>query len=223
MSLIIHDDIAQGSDQWMDLRRGVVTASTVGRLLTSTLRVANNDTSRAAIAELVAERITGWTDDVYVSFDMQRGTDDEPRAVAVYAEHYAPVSHVGFMVRDDWGFTIGYSPDGMVGDDGLIEIKSRRQKYQVQTLIENEVPAEYMLQLQTGLLVTGRQWIDFISYCGGLPLAVMRVHPDEQIQAAIIDAAAAFEARMADKLATFRAVADRCIPTERKIAQEMFI
>src|SRR3546814_1507000 len=63
--------------------------------------------------------------------------DDEIIARDEYTKHHAPVEQTGFITNDKWGFTIGYSPDGLVGDDGLIECKSRRQKYQVQTIIEN--------------------------------------------------------------------------------------
>ena len=68
------------------------------------------------------------------------------------------VDVLGFMIRDDWGYRIGYSPDGLVGDDGLIEVKSRRPKKHLQTILANEVPAENIAQIQTGLLVSQRKW-----------------------------------------------------------------
>ena len=74
----------------------------------------------------------------------------------------------------------------MVGDDGLIECKSRRQRFQIQTIADDEVPADYMIQLQTGLLVSERKWIDFISYSGGLPMFVKRVEPIPEYQEAIV-------------------------------------
>jgi hypothetical protein len=151
--------------------------------------------------------------------------EDEFYARQLYAEHYAPVQEVGFVTNDSWGFTIGYSPDALVGDDGLIECKSRRGKFQIQTIAENEVPEEYVLQLQTGLLVTGRKWIDFISYSGGLPMFVKRVEPDLLIQGAILAAATAFEAKLAEKEREYRATIatmPKVIETERRIIQEMF-
>jgi hypothetical protein len=136
---------------------------------------------------------------------------------------------MGFITNDRWGFTLGYSPDGLVGDDGLIECKSRRQKFQAQTIIEHvaagTIPSEYVLQCQTGLLVAERDWIDLISYCGGMPMAVIRVFPDDEIQAAILEAAESFEATIAEKLAQYGAAINsdaRLIQTERKIEQEMF-
>jgi len=142
---------------------------------------------------LAAERINGWSEPNYVNDDMQRGIDEEPRARDRYAECYAPVTEVGFMVRDDWGFRLGYSPDGVVGDDGLIEVKSPRPKNHLATILSDGVPVEYMPQLQAGLLVSGRKWIDFISWSGGMPMLVRRVYPQQKWFDAIIGAARAFE------------------------------
>jgi hypothetical protein len=124
---------------------------------------------------------------------MERGTLSEPYARDIYSENYAPATQVGFMVRDFGGYKIGFSPDGLVGDDGLLEIKSPRQKKHLTTLLSDEVPIEYMAQCQTGLLVSGREWIDFTSYNGGMPLFVKRVLPDPKWQQAITDATELFE------------------------------
>lgn len=223
MTLTILPDLDQGSDAWHDQRRGIVTASVVGRLLTATGKVANNDTSRTLTAQLVAERITGWTDPVFVSDDMLRGHDDEPRAVAVYEEHYAPVETVGFMVRDYDHFRIGYSPDGLVGDHGLIEVKSRRAKKQLQTILEDEVPAENMAQLQAGLLVSGRTFIDYVSFCGGMPLYVKRVLPDPDWFDSILAAVTAFELAVSLMVADYEAAVAGRPTTERVIELEMVI
>ena len=147
-------DLIQGSDEWHDQRRGMVTASAVGQLITaSTLKPASNDYSRGLTALLVAERITGYTEPTYINDDMLRGIEDEPRAIEKYGEHYAPVVTTGFMVRDYGTHQLGYSPDGLVGADGLVEVKSRRQKKHLQTILSGQVPAENMAQLQCGLLV----------------------------------------------------------------------
>jgi len=194
MPLHVWQDLEQGADEWLAARCGIVTASVVGQLITTkTVKPASNDTARSLTASLVAERITGYVEPTFPSRAMGRGTLDEPYARDLYAEHYAPVQEVGFMVRDDWGFRIGYSPDGLVGDDGLIEIKSRDQKIQLQTILADEVPAANMAQLQCGLLVSGREWIDYVSYSGGMPLYVKRVTPLTQWKDAILDAVEAFE------------------------------
>lgn len=223
--MTIHPELIQGSDEWLAARRGHLTASEMKLIVTPTLKPASNDKERAHLYELLAQRITGYVEPAYISDDMLRGQEEEFYARQAYAEHYAPVQEVGFITNDKWGFTIGYSPDGLVGDDGLIECKSRRQKYQIQTIVDDEVPADYMIQLQTGLLVSERKWIDFISYSGGLPMFVKRVEPIPEYHEAIIAAATAFEERLADKhLAYLSTLAARkLIPTERRVEQEMYV
>lgn len=217
-------DMVQGTEEWHAQRRGLVTASVVGQLITTkTMKAASNDTSRGLTALLVAERITGFTDPTYTSDDMLRGIEDEPVARDKYSEHYAPATETGFMVRDDWGYKIGYSPDGKVGDDGLIEIKSRRQKKHLQTILNDAVPPENMAQLQCGLLVSGREWIDYISYCGGMPLWVKRVLPDPAWAAAIVEAVAAFEEAAEQMTSTYQSSVVGLPMTTRDIFEEMRI
>lgn len=278
MTLHIYNDLVQGTDEWLAARRGIVTASVAGQLITvgpapatsvacpecgagagapcvsrarkerspiktthavrtpwpdapPVIEVAHNDTARALTTYLAAERITGWSDPVFVTNDMLRGTLDEPVARDLYSEHFAPVHEVGFMVRDfvvmneehsEVTFAIGYSPDGLVGDDGLIEIKSRRQKKHLATILADQVPAENMAQIQAGLLVSGRAWCDYVSYCSGMPLWRKRVEPDEQWFKAITDAAAQLEQTAAHIVATYhRAVAG--LPATERIDHDMEI
>jgi len=227
MTIVYHHELTQGTEEWLQARCGLLTASEMKLILTPTLKMASNDKERAHLYELLSQRITQHVEPTYIGGDMLRGQEEEILAKVAYATHYAPVEDVGFITNDSFGFMLGYSPDALVGDDGLIECKSRRQKYQTQTIIEGEVPDEYTLQLQAGLLVSGRKWIDFVSYCGGLPMVTIRVLPNEEIQTAIIEAATAFEARMATRLTEYRSkLADkdgRFIPTERRIEQEMFV
>jgi hypothetical protein len=223
-------DMVQGSDEWHQARCGLLTASEFDRIITPTLKVADNPKSRAHLWELAAQRITNYVEPSYVSDAMLRGHDDEIRARELYSKYFAPVTECGFFTNDKWGFVLGCSPDGLVGDDGLIEAKSRCQKLHVQTACEyyesGEPPAEFMLQVQGQLLITERKWCDLISYCGGLPMLTMRVLPDPTIQEAILDAAAKFEARINEVVADFTAAiaADKlAIPTERTIEQEMYL
>lgn len=253
----------QRSPEWEAARRGMVTASTVGKLISispadpictdcptcgaqagspclsvarkepTPIKVphdtralaaatlppvygpATNDTAKLLTTLLVAERITGWSDPIFTTNDMMRGVVDEPMARQVYSEHYAPVTEVGFIVRDDWGFSIGYSPDGLVGDDGLIEIKSRRSRLQLTSILADEVPAENMAQIQCGLLVAGRGWCDYVSYAGGMPLWVKRVYPDPEWQGAIVGAVRAFEQTAAQMIADYNAAVVGLPMTER--------
>lgn len=225
--LTIHEEVIQGSDQWLAMRRGILTASEMKLIVTPTLKVANNDKEKTHLYELLGQRITGYVEPFYISDDMMRGMVDEITARELYAEKYASVTEVGFITNDKWGWVMGYSPDALVGDDGAIECKSRRAKYQVETLLANKLPDEYLLQVQTGLLVSEREWIDFVSYSAGLPMFTLRVYPDPVVQQAILNAAHLFYDRLdvlfADYQARLLDPASRLIPTERKIEQEIVI
>lgn len=258
-------DFEQRTPEWEDARRGMVTASVVGRLVSvepadpistdcptchavageqcwsvarkapttiktahdarvlaaATLppvyRTAKSDTAKVVREVLVAERINGWSEPIRATFDMMRGVLDEPAARKVYAQHFGTVTEVGLIVRDDWGFSIGYSPDGLVGDDGLIEVKSRRARLQLSTVLADEVPAENMAQIQAGLLVSGRRWCDYVSFSGGMKLWRKRVYPDPDWQGAIIAAVRAFEADAAEMVATYTERTAGLPATERSL------
>jgi putative phage-type endonuclease len=194
MTLTTYTELEQGTPEWLAARCGIVTASVAGQLITpKTVKPAANDYSRALTATLVAERLTGYVEPVYANADMQRGTLSEPLARDASIEHHAPVEQVGFMVRQFQHGALGFSPDGLVGEDGILEIKSPRQKKHLATVLSDTVPLEHMAQIQTGLLVSGREWCDFISYCGGMHLFVKRVPVDPKWKAAILEAHKTFE------------------------------
>jgi hypothetical protein len=222
----IHRDFEQGSSHWMQARCGMLTASEFDRILTPTLKIAANAKERQHLWEMAAQRISGYVEPQYVSDAMLRGQEDEITARDLYSKHYAPVEQCGFVTNNKWGFTLGCSPDGLVGDDGMIEVKSRCQRFQVETICANAMPDDFVLQVQGELLVTERKWCDFISFSGGLPMIVIRVFPDATVQDAILDAAAKFEARIHEAMAEYRATlvtAPRTIPTERTIEMEMHL
>lgn len=210
MSITIHD-VMQGTEAWHDLRRGIITASAVGKLVTpKTVMPASNEVSRALTRLLVSERITGWTEDTYQSRDMLRGVLDEPLARDAYRRHYAPVDECGFISRDwDDGIRLGLSPDGLVGDDGLIEIKSRAPKEHLSAILADAVPLENIAQCQAALLTSGRQWLDYVSWCGGMPMWVKRVEPSQIWHTAILEAARLFERAAAEMIGSYHeAIAD---------------
>jgi hypothetical protein len=213
--LIEYPDIQQGTEAWHDVRRGLVTASSVGKLLTPTLKVADNDTSRALTATLVAERLTGWTEESYTFAAMQNGHEYEPFARDAYSGYYQQAVECGFMLREEDGWSLGCSPDGLVGDQGLIEIKVRVAKFQLHTILNGEMPRQFMAQCQAALLVSGRDWIDFVSYCGGMPMFVKRVLPDADWFAALEAACRTFEQNAAAIVADYRSRVANLPTTER--------
>lgn len=220
----IHN-VEQGSDEWHACRNGLLTASEVKLILTPTLKTANNEKTRQHVYEIAAQRISGYTEPTYIGDAMLRGHADEVKARDLYSDRIAPVDEVGFITRDVGGFVLGYSPDGAGVFGGFgIECKSRVQKYQIQTITSDEVPDEHMLQLQAGLLVTGWDYIDYISYSGGLPMWTVRTKPVAEYQDAIMAAGLAFEKQVNDVIAKYhdKLSARDVIETERDVyAQEV--
>lgn len=223
--LKIYDDITQGSDEWLELRRGILTASNMSKILTAkTLKSAADDHSRALVMEVAAQRISGEVEPDYFSSDMMRGVEQEPIAREYYRQIEPEAREVGFVTRDMGGFVIGASPDALVGDVGGWETKCPRQKEHVRTVLSGEVPDQYVLQVQTCLFVTGRDWWDFSSFYSGLDMPVIRVEPDLRLHEAIKDASEQFEesVQAAIKAWTNRGARGmRMIPTEKIIESEV--
>ena len=205
--VVYHRDLIQGEPEWHAARLGILTASEMKLIITPSLKIADNEKVRIHLYELLAQRVTNYVEPHFQSYDMERGNF---------------VEECGFITNDKWGFTIGYSPDGLVGDDGLIECKSRVQKWQMKTLVESvskgEIPDDYVMQVQTALLVSEREWCDFISYSGGMVMPVVRCHAIPEIQDAIVTAATAFERRLTEARKVYDdliASNPKLIPTER--------
>ena len=227
--LKIHD-VEQGTEEWFRVRCGILTASIIGDLLTkSCTDVAENKTVQRMVFDILAQRINGIGDESFQTYAMQRGSDDEVEAKVLYSQNIANVSDIGFMTNDRWGFTLGYSPDGIVGDDGLIECKSRLSGLQMETICSQDVPIEYMAQIQTGMMVSNRKWCDFISFpaLGGGKMLVKRVYPDLKFQSLLIKAAEAFEARISVRRAEYEVAihnpALRFVDTSRRVEEEIFL
>jgi len=223
---IIHPH-EQGTPEWHASRNGLLTASEMNLAVTPTLKQANNAKTRAHVYELAAQRLSGYTEPTYLSDEMLRGHADEITARDLYSDHYELVEEMGFITRDFGGFVIGYSPDGgCVMSDRGIEIKSRRQKFLVQTVVDNVVPDEHMLQVQTGLLVTGWESVAFITYCAGMPLSVIDVKPEAKYQDAILAGAERMETAIEETIEKYLervAAYPVVIETEREEeAQEVY-
>lgn len=223
-----HTQIEQGTQEWLDLRHGLITCSELHLLITPTLKVADNDKVRSHIYELAAQRITGHTEESYLSADMQRGRDDEVRARELYSQKHATVTECGFITREfPWG-VLGYSPDALVGDTGAIECKSKLQKLHLKAALaahRREIPPEHMAQVQGGMLAAGLDWLDFVSYCGGMPMVVCRQFPKPEWQRAIDEACASAEQQIADVVGEYHEAvrAGNWQPTERIERGEMIL
>lgn len=172
-------DIEQGTPAWMEARRGVATASNFDRIITPK----EGELSRSAddyICELIAQRYYVGEDDsmeAYQTAAMRNGVMLEPHARAWY-EFAADVSvsRVGFIISDCGRF--GCSPDGLIGDDGGLEVKCPGGKTHIRYLLDGVLPAKYKPQVHASLAISGRMWWDFVSYCRGLPPLCVRVERD---------------------------------------------
>lgn len=176
---MIRFDMEQGSVEWSLVRMGIPTASNFDRILTPT----GKPSAQAAdyLRDLIAERMLGAPIDAPKTAWMQRGNELEGEAICFYEfERDVAIERVGFLM-DDAG-TRGASPDGMVGDDGLVEIKCPSPSVHVGYLLGRGVDKAYFSQIQGQLLVSGRAWTDIVSYhplVHRLPPAIVRVERDE--------------------------------------------
>lgn len=166
----------QGTPEWHQARLGIITASEMKSVLTKGRGGEPSLTRQTYMHKLIGERMTGIAADSFSGWQTERGHELEPVARDIYASTIdEPVVQVGFIRDKD----IGYSPDGLVGEDGSAEIKSRVPHLQVKLILEDAVPQEHIAQIQCGMFVSGRKWLDFISYCPDMPLFKKRVMRDD--------------------------------------------
>jgi len=174
----------QGTPEWHAARLGKATASRVADIIARTKSGYSTSRSNYA-AQLLCERLTGVAAEPFVSAAMQWGSEKEPEAQRLYEfEHDAEVVKVGFIDHPRIVMS-GASPDGFVGDAGLVEIKCPITATHIETVLGRSVPGKYLAQMQWQMAVTGRQWCDFVSYDPRLPLHlrlyVRRVHRDDAL------------------------------------------
>ena len=200
---IMIEMIEQRSDAWFEARIGKVTASRVADVIAKT-KTGYSASRDNYMAQLVCERLTGQKGESFTNAAMQWGTETEPLGRAAYESlQDVLVEEVGFISHHTIEMA-GASPDGLVDDDGLIEIKCPNTATHIETLLNQTVPSKYNTQMQFQMACTGRQWCDFVSFDNRLPaelqLFVKRVPRDEvfikQIEAEIVQ----FLAELDDKI-----------------------
>lgn len=185
MSLNIISE-GQRTEEWFAVRIGCLTASRIGDAIAVRKRGSGGDLQcRADLKiELAVERITNKPTEHTVTPAMLRGTELEPLARAAYELRTGvDVEEIGFVVHDSIKWA-GCSPDGLVGTDGLVELKVPRSTTHANYLLGEVVPEQYIPQMTWQMACTGRQWVDFASWCPDFPepldLFVRRLHRDEQ-------------------------------------------
>jgi len=176
----------QGTEEWYQARLGIATASEFSKVITSEGKTSTSLNDYAFT--LASELLTEVQEEGYINTTMLRGTELEEEARQAYIEHtLETIEQVGFIKQGSYG----YSPDGLVGSEGLIEIKCPTQKVHTKYLYNKSLPSQYKAQVQGGLLVTGRKWCDFISYNPNFiekrRLLIVRVTRDEAFIKALED------------------------------------
>ena len=207
----------QRTPEWFADRCGKVTASKIADLMAQTK--SGPSASRANYAaQLIAERLTGTVEQGFTNSAMQHGIDCEAEARQAYEFMYdATVVEVGMVPHPSIEMA-GASPDGLVGDDGLIEIKCPNTATHIATLRGGAIPDKYVKQMQFQMACTDRKWCDFASYDPRLPvemrLHVTRVPRDDEaiaeIEAAVIHFLTEIETTVADLAATYMREAALC-------------
>jgi putative phage-type endonuclease len=194
----------QGTAEWLAARCGKVTASRAADVIAKTK--SGWGASRANyMGELIAERLTGTPAEKFTNAAMAWGSDTEAAARSAYQfEKMTPVVEVGFVPHPSIAMA-GASPDGLVGDDGLIECKCPNTATHIETLLGQSVPSKYIWQIQMQLACTQRQWADFVSFDPRLPesmsLFVQRVPRDDEAIKYLETEIAAFLSELEEKLA----------------------
>jgi len=189
-------DFAQNSPEWIAARAGIPTSSEFSTVMAKGRNGGESLTRKKYLYKLAAERIIGQPVEVWGgNAHTERGHALEPEARALYAlMSDADPKRVGFIRRGP----VGCSPDSLIGDDGLLEIKTKLPHLQVELLESKVLPPEHKAQIQGQLWVSGREWTDFFSYWPGLPPFQTRVHREPiyiaEMQKAVVDFLAELEA-----------------------------
>lgn len=166
---ILSSEVEQRTDDWFQARLGKVTASKVSDVMAKT-KSGYSASRQNYMAQLICERLTGVKQDSFTNAAMQRGTELEPMAREIYVLNSfdATVTEVGFIPHPTID-NFGASPDGLVNDDGLIEIKCPNTWTHLEFIKSNEPKREYILQMHVQMMCTGRKWCDFVSFDDRLP------------------------------------------------------
>lgn len=173
----------QRSPEWFAARAGKVTASRVADIVAKT-KTGYSASRVNYMAQLICERLTGQAQEGFQNAAMQWGTDTEPLARSAYEmERDVFVTEVG-MVNHPTIEMAGASPDGLIGDEGLIEIKCPNTATHIENLLSNTAPTNYVIQMQWQMACTGRKWCDFVSFDPRMPedlkIMVVRVQRDDE-------------------------------------------
>ncbi len=216
----IYHDCIQYSDEYDRLKLGLPTSSNFHRIITPGGKPSTQ--WRGYACKLIAERILQRKVDAYTSPAMENGLIVEAEAVDWYEfarldANYGETTPIGFITND--AGTIGCSPDRLVGDDGLLEIKAPMPHTQIEYWLSGEAKEKYRPQVQGQLYISQRLWVDLVCWHDVLPKVVIRIEPDEKFIAALANELDIFNHFIERVMIKIRGVTDAVIPHSRLSAK----
>lgn len=191
----VYEDLEQGTEEWFRARMGIPTASEFSTVMAKGVKGGESKTRRTYMLRLAGELLTGEPAETYSNGHMERGKIMEAEA----REHYAFITcvdpkQIGFIRNGD----NGCSPDSLIGNNGMLEIKSALPHILLDKILRDDFPPEHKAQTQGALWVAEREWIDLVVYWPKLPLFVKRAYRDEDYIAKMADAVDQFNSELAE-------------------------
>lgn len=200
------EEITQGTDEWKQLRCGIITGSKIADVMQE-----KKGTGYANyLAQIVCERLTVCVTETYKNAYMERGNEDEEAARCCYGYVTGNIVEQVAFIKHPTIDCFGISPDGLINDDGMVEIKRKIPAIHIDYILKNRVPPEYVKQMTAQLACSGRKWNDFVSYCPELPenmqLFVCRLERNEEAINAMETAVVAFNESVEKMIADLKRI-----------------
>lgn len=167
----------QNSDEWLQARLGIPTASQFATVMAKGRGKAESKTRKTYMLKLIGERMTGQPADNFTTAHMERGHEMEPDARNAYAFKTDNEPELVGFIRNE---SAGASPDALVNAGGLLEIKTKLPHLQLAVILADEMPPEHKAQVQGQIMIAEREWCDFVSYWPGLPIFIKRIYRDDE-------------------------------------------
>ena len=184
-SLAEDNELEQRTDEWFEARLGMVTASRISEVVGKTSSGSYSSSRANYMTDLILEKLTGKQVEKFSSQAMEWGTEKENDALNVYGFHSSNNVNLCGFIRHNEIEGAGASPDGLVGEEGLVEIKCPNSATHLKTLLNGKIAKKYLLQMQFQMACTGRKWCDFVSYDprfeGNMTIFIKKVDRDDKL------------------------------------------
>jgi len=208
-------EIEQRSEEWLQIRRGIITASNISKILTPKKK--QLVASTGFLYDFCRQAVDDMPYGGFSTFHTERGFIEEEMALKIYKQKQPEIKSCGFVLNTRHSIKLGCSPDALVGSDGGAQIKSFKPDLQFANLVEDRIKDEHLLQVQFELLVTARKWWDVIYHSSGTYQMVTRIYPDKELHEIMIRNCKLFYEKVDTTIKQFRenvSDAKRFTPTD---------